>query len=189
MLRWEVTRWTRDPFCLVPVGFFDFLHYLFRMVEFIHKVADHFSPFVSQIRHIPGILLPLYMFDQYCEIPKVVLPDSSFWTWVLTFSVQATMHVGGAWHSQLFHMCVFLIISAFTACAIFRFFSEGFATSSAFLNYTVALLSLWKKRRYYFLCKSQVNIKASDFRFYFIFHWGGNENCSIFLEFSQEFFF
>lgn len=78
MLRWEVTRRTRDPFCLVPVSFFDFLHYLFRMVEFIHKVADHFSPFVSQIRHIPGILLLLYMFDQYCEIPKVVLPDSSF---------------------------------------------------------------------------------------------------------------
>jgi hypothetical protein len=66
-------------------------------------------------------------------------------------------------------MCVFLIISAFAACAIFRFFSGGFATSSAFLNYTVALLSHENKEGITSLCKSQVNIKAADFRFYFIF--------------------
>lgn len=84
------------------------------------------------------------MFDHYCEIPKVMLRDSSFWTWALAFSILATVQVGGAWRSQLFPMCVFLIILAGTACDIFRFFSEGLIAFSAFLSYIVSVVSLLK---------------------------------------------
>ena len=87
---------------------FLWLSSLFRMVEFIHKVADHFSPFVSQSRHIPCILLPLYMFDQCCEIPNVVLPDS--------------VSERGCWHLAYKQQCT-LVVPDTASCFICVYFS------------------------------------------------------------------
>lgn len=58
-LLWDVTWWRVEPFYAVAVVLFEFLHYLFRVVEFFHKVAvlGSFSLFISQSRYGLGILL------------------------------------------------------------------------------------------------------------------------------------
>lgn len=92
------------------------------------------------------------------------------WTWVLTFSVRATVQVGSAWlEPAVSYVCISNYFSIHSMW-YFQIFQWRAYCMQCILQFTLLVLFFYySKTGVTCWCKFQVNTKACDFRFYFTF--------------------